>query len=39
MTKQPTSADLSQLSDWLRRALYEIAGGPMDKIETHAIAE
>ena len=39
MTKQPTSTDLSQLQDWLRRALYEVLGGPMQGIQTHATAE
>lgn len=39
MTKQPTSADLSQMQNWLRRALYEVLGGPMQGIETHATAQ
>lgn len=39
MTNTPKTEDLRQMEDWLRRAIFEILGGPMQDIKTHAMAE
>jgi hypothetical protein len=39
VTRVPHSTALSQLQDWFRRALFEILGGPMAEIDSHARAE
>ena len=39
MTRVPHSAALGQLQDWFRRALFEVLGGPMQQIDSHAKAE